>query len=173
MANTPGRNNVYPREMKSALAVFFRRLGRGLGLFAVLVLGPVQVSAAPAGDAKAATNAFAFVDLSPFSRAAARELPAAQMLEALPSGMQVFHGVPFLIRDRISVTGLEAARNGEFFPTELNGISIGRKARRLHLLHGTLGAEKDGVPMAKLVFHYASGAEESVRWVTASTRVTG
>jgi peroxiredoxin len=118
-------------------------------------------TAAPAGDGQVRTNAFRFVDLSPF--AASTEMVAARQFGVLPVGLQVFHGVPFVIRERIGVTGMESARNGEFFPTELKRIPIGSKARRLHLLHGALGADKDGVPMARLVFHYANGAEESVR----------
>src|SRR5207247_1260670 len=52
---------------------------------------------------------------------------------------------------------------GDFFPTEITGLKIGGPVRRLHLLHGTMFADKDGTPVAKIVFHYADGTEESVR----------
>ena len=105
-------------------------------------------------------SAFRFVDLS--SAAAASEV-AARQFSALPAGVQTFHGIPFRIDSRLAVTGIESARAGDFFPTEVTGIKLGGNVKRLHLLHGTMFADKDGVPVAKIVFHYANGGEESVR----------
>src|SRR6185436_17341116 len=62
-----------------------------------------------------------------------------------------------------AVTGIDSARFGEFFPPEIKAIPIGTAVRRLHLLHATLFAEKDGMPLAKVVFHYADGGQEAVR----------
>ncbi len=163
MAKTPERGNVNNREMKPTRAPLIRRLSLISRLGAVLVFGLTPLFAATLPQTQVATNAFTVVDLSRFASAISDEFPAVRALDTIPSGWQTFHGVPFVVRERIFVTGIDLARNGEFFPTELIGIPIGKKAQRLHLLHGALSAEKDGVPMAKLVFHYASGAEESVR----------
>jgi len=151
------------KEMKPSLTSFLGRAGLGLAFAAALIFTSPHPLAAAAPAPKISTNAFSFVDLAPFSPAPPAEASPSPEFDELPSGWRLFNGVPFVIRGRMAVAGLDAARAGEFFPTALPAIPIGRKVRRLHLLHGALGAEKDGVPMAKLVFHYASGAEESVR----------
>src|SRR5712692_5062919 len=80
-----------------------------------------------------------------------------------PRGSQNLEGVPFQMDGQLEVSGLEAARRGEFFPSRITDIPVGRKARRLMLLHGTRYSERDGVPIAKLVLHYASGESRSLR----------
>src|SRR2546425_1906689 len=80
-----------------------------------------------------------------------------------PRGSQNLEGVSLRMDGQLEVSGLEAARRGEFFPSRITDIPVGRKARRLILLHGTRYSERDGVPMAKLVLHYASGESRSLR----------
>src|SRR5258708_202861 len=80
-----------------------------------------------------------------------------------PRGSQNLEGVPFQMDCHLEVSGLEAARRGAFFPSRITGIPVGRKARGLILLHGARYSEKDGVPIAKLVLHYASGESRSLR----------
>ena len=80
-----------------------------------------------------------------------------------PRGSQNLAGVPFQMDGQLEVSGLEAARRGEFLPSRVTDIPVGRKARRLMLLHGTRYSEKDGVPVAKLVLHYAGGESRSLR----------
>src|SRR5436190_4027317 len=104
---------------------------------------------------EATTNGFWFVDLSPVAIGAGE--PAAREFSALPKGLQFFHGVPFRASLPVAVTGIEAARAGDFFPPSIHDVPIGREARRLHLLHATSFADKDGTPLARLVFHYADG----------------
>ena len=123
-------------------------LFNGLGLRAV-----VAEAAWPTG--------YVAVDLTPFALGA--EEPAARSFSALPKGEQRFHGVPFRVTLPVVVTGMDAARVGDFFPPAVTGLTIGRAVRRIHLLHGTTFAEKDGTPLAKIVFHYADGSEASVR----------
>lgn len=150
--------------MKSGSTSPRSRASWSLAWVAALNLVSSVISAAPgAGAGQAQTNAFAFVDLSRHAAASSIETTPSRSQGAAPGGMQVFHGVPFQVRDRLAVTGLEAARQGQFYPTELNAIPVECKAKRLHLLHGTYGADKDGVPTAILIFHYAGGGEESVR----------
>ncbi len=109
----------------------------------------------------AANDGFTPIDLSP--HALSREEPVMRQLAALPNGPQTFHGVPFLVGAPVVLTGMESARIADVFPHTIRGIKIGGAAKRIHLLHATLFAEKDGTPLAKLVFHYANGAQESVR----------
>ena len=111
------------------------------------------------GFCAAETDGFRTVDLSAFSATEreSRELPA------LPAGLRNFNHVPFRTGHPIAVTGIDSARTGDFFPTEVNGIRVGGKARRIHLLHTTLFAEKDGVPLASIVFHFADGQTQAVR----------
>ena len=145
---------------KSILALRLRGR-RAVALFAGAIL---LLSAATAGraaeDGRAQTNGFRFVDLSPFAASAGGSV---RQFSVLPTGLQNFHGVPFRVDSRLAVTGIECARTGEFFPTEVTGIKVGGNAKRIHLLHGTMFADKDGVPVAKIVFHYGDGSEETVR----------
>jgi hypothetical protein len=111
---------------------------------------------------ESAPKGFQFVDLSSLAGSFA-EFADGKPVAALPKGTQTYGNVPFQIGSPIAVTGLEAARGGELFPKELTGIKIGAKARRIHLLHATLFPEKDGTPIAKIIFHYENGSEESIR----------
>ena len=101
------------------------------------------------------------VDLTPFALGA--EEPAARNFQALPKGAQSFQGVPFRVGRPVVVTGVDAARVGDFFAPAVTGLPVGRAVRHIHLLHATTFVEKDGTPLAKMVFHYADGSEASVR----------
>jgi len=104
---------------------------------------------------------FHTIDLGPFLTW--RLGPDQGQWSAVPRGVQNFDGVPFQIEGLVEVTGLDAAREGDFNPTQVEGIPVGRKARRLHLLHGVVGCEDDGVPVAKVVLHFADGHCRDVR----------
>jgi hypothetical protein len=128
----------------------------------ILCMSLLSSSVTQAADtARVATNGFSFVDLSAF--AIAPDETTARSFSALPEGRQSFNDIPLRIDQPLAVTGIEAARAGDFFPTAATGIRIGRAARRIHLLHATMFSDKDGTPLAKIVFHYANGTEESVR----------
>ena len=58
---------------------------------------------------------------------------------------------------RIELTGMDAARVGSFAPSEIKGILVNQKAARLHLLHGALHGQRDGLPLANLIFHFKNG----------------
>src|SRR3954470_9311142 len=119
---------------KSILALRIR--GGCVGaLFVGTILLLCSVTSGRAADAgRTQTNGFRFIDLSPY---AASTEGAARQFSILPTGLQNFHGVPFRVGSRVAVTGIESARIGEFFPTEVTGVKIGGIARRIHLLHGT------------------------------------
>ena len=132
----------------------------GRGVLAIILWLGLTTTTGGADSPRPQTRDFRPVD---FSSLATPSEALARQVAALPGGEQLFHGVPFRIGSPLAVTGLESARGGEFFPTEVTGIKPGHNVKRIHLLHGTLFAEKDGVPVAKIVFHYASGGEETVR----------
>src|SRR5687767_7981055 len=93
-------------------------------LFLILCFGLLTGFVTAAADtARVSTNGFSFVDLSSF--AIASEAPTARSLSALPDGLQSFNGVPFRIDRPVLVTGIEAARAGNFFPTAVTGIKVG------------------------------------------------
>src|SRR5438445_5134276 len=103
----------------------------------------------PAGD----PPTFHPLDLSRGRANSVSNYLAPPSANSWPRGPQNLEGVPFQIGGQLEVTGLEAARRGEFFPSRVTEIPVGRKAQRLILLHGTRNSEKDGVPVAKLVLH--------------------
>ena len=123
-------------------------------------LGHAQ-NATPSGNQ--APGTFHTVDLSRFYTTSFDSLPVGDVWESLPTGRQIVDGVPFQIGGRLEVTGMTAAREGDFAPTRIERIPVGRKAQRLVLLHGTIGPEDEGVPVAKLVLHYADGKTRDLR----------
>ena len=125
---------------------------------AICLLAFAQAPAAADGD-RALVDGFSFVDFLPATPA---EAAAHRRLPSLPAGVRNFNGIPFRIGSPIAVTGIDSARAGEFFPTEAE-IVIGAKARRIHLLHTALFADKDGTPLAKIILRYANGSEEALR----------
>jgi hypothetical protein len=89
-------------------------------------------------------------------------------LSALPSGTVALGGVRFDIRGLILLRKGGVERMGkpwqvawERCPAVVENIAIGRKIRRLHVLHGTAGPETPGKPIARWMWHYADGAEET------------
>lgn len=82
-----------------------------------------------------------------------------------PHGRHVFNGVLFELPGVMEVSGLGAARDDNPLPTSIRDIPLGRKARRLHLLHGGAADLGEGTPLAKLVLHYADGREHTLSLV--------
>ena len=84
-------------------------------------------------------------------------------LQGLPSGTITVGAVPFRTHPPLRLTGMERARSGQLDPVEVSGIKVGQKAGIIHLLLGVDGSEKDGVPLASLVLHYAGGRQATTR----------
>lgn len=85
-------------------------------------------------------------------------------LAALPVGRQVLGQVPFEIRGVVQLDG-KKIREWERteFPPAVNGIVVGRKFQKLHLLHGAGGVfDPDGTTIGTLVLHYADDSTESI-----------
>jgi len=80
-------------------------------------------------------------------------------LAELPAGVQVFGGVRFDVEGKIQLLGERLPRFHRKLPVRINGIVIGRKCERLHLLHGASFLRERGKKIASLVLHYADGSQ--------------
>lgn len=72
-------------------------------------------------------------------------------------------GVPFALGSSVQITGMDAARRGEFWPAAVTGVPVNQKAGRLHLLHGAHHGARDGTPLANVVLHFKNGESRSLR----------
>ena len=71
-------------------------------------------------------------------------------LGEFPAGEQAFAGVKFSVQGVIHL--------GSIYPKLVEGIKVGGRCQRLHLLHGTAGTTTEGAPCAVLTLHYADGS---------------
>jgi len=122
----------------------------------------VLIFPASLADEQKKAGAVVPLDLSGFYQQIWSDLDPEKSWAALPRGLQILRDVPFQIGGRLEVTGMQFARNRNFRPTRIMGIPVGRKASRIHLLHATGGAVEDRTPVAKVVLHYANGAQRSL-----------
>ncbi len=72
-------------------------------------------------------------------------------------------GVPFALGGSVQITGMDAARRGEFWPAAVTGVPVNQKAGRLHLLHGAHHGARDGTPLANVVLHFKNGETRALR----------
>ncbi|MCL4176368.1 MAG: protein kinase [Verrucomicrobia bacterium] len=88
-------------------------------------------------------------------------------LAGLPRGVVTLDGVAFDVRGVIQMRRFES-RGGPFAavweetPVRVGEIPVERSVRRLHLLHGCVGEEAEGVVVARLLLQFADGSE--VEW---------
>ncbi len=113
--------------------------------------------------AGAASAAVRPIDLASVLKEGGARSNAVLNWTQLPLGTKEFGGVPFKIDGLVAVTGMDDVRRGELFPSRVALASVQGKAERIHLLHGVAGGEKDGVPYAKLIFHFENGEQRAVR----------
>ena len=113
------------------------------------------------GKAQAGSALFSPVDLSSSYTSSFDKITPE--FPGLPRGSQTLGGVPFQIGGKLEITGTDAARHGEFLPPQINGIPINQQALRIELLHGARHGQKDGTPLANLVFHFKNGETRKVR----------
>ena len=71
-------------------------------------------------------------------------------LGEFPTGEHEFAGVKFAVQGVIHL--------GSIYPKVVQGIPVGVRCQRLHLLHGTAGTTTEGAPCAVLTLHYADGS---------------
>src|ERR1043165_1705780 len=84
-------------------------------LLAVLIVSISAMEGAAPG-ARNGTNGFRFVDLSP--AAAPQGSEASKRFGAIQDGLQWHDGVPFMLGDKLAITGLESSQIGDIYPTE-------------------------------------------------------
>ncbi|HZQ47573.1 MAG TPA: hypothetical protein VFC07_11205, partial [Verrucomicrobiae bacterium] len=85
-------------------------------------------------------------------------------LSDLPAGVHIFGGIPFDIEGRLQLMGRKLLDTPAVFPVRARNIEIARKCNRIHLLHGASGItpELTGTNIARLVVHYADGAQTRI-----------
>jgi hypothetical protein len=75
----------------------------------------------------------------------------------VPRGDTNFDGVPFRFTGKVDLTGLGRARDGEFQLPRAGEILVGKRAARLHLIHGASYDSPDDTPIACALLHYTNG----------------
>ena len=96
------------------------------------------------------------LDLKPYVGPSAFETSGADWL--LPKGRQVFAGTPFQIDGVILLYGDNWSQHQHPARTNVNGIAVGKKFERLHLLVGSEFSDKDGEDIAKIQLAYSNGS---------------
>jgi len=78
-------------------------------------------------------------------------------LANLPKGRHVFSGVPFEVGGILQLSGKKVQEWGrKEYPEAINGIKLGKRCQRLHLLHGAGGVyDPEGLTIGKIVLYYA------------------
>jgi len=142
-------------------------------------LAPLVILCLALGTASADDANYVHVDLKaganqkltdPFGSGA-----AGNDLSALPAGEQTFGGVKFKVGEGLIQLGSKLLKQER--PDKVEGVKVGRKVARLHLLHGTLygngstiGEEgKEGDPL--FVADGTRIAEYTVRYEDKTTEV--
>ncbi len=80
-------------------------------------------------------------------------------LARMPVGVQRLAEVDFDVRGVVQLSSQHLANS---YPTEVEGIRIARKAKRLHFLHATKWYDPPGTHVATIVIHYADGLQHSI-----------
>lgn len=111
------------------------------------------------------------IDLKPYVNAALTDSPASPAgnddnnLADLPSGVNVYGGVPFDVEGLIQLNGraLISVFHKDF-PVEVDGIAIHRRCAKIYLLHAGdwIDVTDFGKIVAKLVLHYEDGNQRQI-----------
>jgi hypothetical protein len=80
----------------------------------------------------------------------------------LPRGRQVLDGTPFQIDGVILLYATNYAQRAKPARTNINGIAVGQRFDRLHLLAGSHSSAPDGTTIARIRLHYADGSHAMV-----------
>jgi hypothetical protein len=85
-------------------------------------------------------------------------------LEALPTGLHIYGGVPFDVEGIIQLNGPSVQLGTKLWPLEVKDIAIGHPFKKLHLLQGAFNIVAPGgnYKFAQLILHYADGSQESL-----------
>src|SRR6266566_1423478 len=98
-------------------------IGLGIrGLALVTWLGSESFATVAPGQDQVPLGAFRFIDLAPSAVLFSSDALVGRSFANFPTGAQTFHGVPFRISQKLALTGMESARNGELYPAQILGI---------------------------------------------------
>ncbi len=103
------------------------------------------------------------VDLTAFYTAALDDnwhQGASGSLLALTKGVGEFRGIPFDVRGIVQLAGSQLRDQG--YPSEVRGIPVGKRCRRLHFLHATGWKERVGRQIGSYVVHFADGQRRHI-----------
>ena len=121
-------------------------------------------------QAKDETVNATMIDLKPYLNTALTDSPASPIgnmddnMAELPSGKNVFAGVPFDVKGSIQLNGAVMSLFKKNYPNQVGPIGINRSCAKIHLLHGSnaiLSRDFDR-SVAKLVLHYADGSTSEI-----------
>ena len=121
-------------------------------------------------QAKDETVNATMIDLKPYLNTALTDSPASPVgnlddnMAELPSGKNVFAGVPFDVKGCIQLNGAVMSLFKKNYPNQVGPIGINRTCAKIHLLHGSnaiLSRDFDR-SVAKLVLHYADGSTSEI-----------
>jgi len=114
------------------------------------------------------------IDLKPYVNAALTDSPASPAgnngnnLADLPSGVNVYGGIPFDVEGMIQLSGKSLVSIfHKNFPAEVDSIPIHQHCAKIYLLHAGdwVDATELGVTVAKLVLHYEDGSQREINIV--------
>lgn len=80
-------------------------------------------------------------------------------LAALPKGEQTFAGVKFKVGEQAIQLGSLAVADK---PAKVEGIKVGQKLAKLHILHATGHTVDDDTEIGSYTVHYADGSKETI-----------
>jgi hypothetical protein len=107
--------------------------------------------------AETTTNRFHPLSLEGFYQRPLASYRPTEALGAVPRGLVEFTGVPFRMVGKLEMNGLGPSRDGNFLPTRVGPIPVGRRLARLHLISGTGYKDPDGTPLAVVRLNYTNG----------------
>ncbi len=76
----------------------------------------------------------------------------------VPRGHQLLGGIPFEVSGMIKIIGEGSRKDQRTYREQVEGIIVGKKFDRLHLLHTAHYPAADGTPYARIVLRYADGS---------------
>jgi hypothetical protein len=135
----------------------------------LLLVGPgfaASRSAAPGKATAGGEAAVTYVDLQPRANQKQNETLISvpgNTLAGLKQGKQTLAGLRFDVGPRLIQLANEELRGK--LPGKVEGIQIGAKFARLHVLHGTAYFADDGAVIARYVVHDADNSKETVEVV--------
>jgi RNA polymerase sigma factor (sigma-70 family) len=110
------------------------------------------------------------IDLRPYINTALTDSPASGIgnngnnLAELPSGTNIYAGVPFDVEGLIQLDGTNMLMFGKHYPIEVDNVRINQRCVKIHLFHGAnwIYLHDFGTTVAKLILHYADGSAREI-----------